>query len=234
MLPQYGETKVLQLSGVTKVPDFLTFISLHADAILKATGEHLYLALGAVLIGCLVSIPLGIWLTERKEIAGYFLSVTSIIQTVPSLAFLGFMLPLLGIGTLPALVVLILYSLLPILRNTYTGITGVEPAFVEAGKGMGMNKRQLLLMVKLPIAMPVIMSGIRISTVYLMSWATLAAFIGAGGLGDLILTGIQTADINFILSGAIPAALLTIAAGWILGKAEMFLIPRGARLDVRY
>lgn len=206
---------------------------MNVTTIIKATGQHLYLALFSVLIGSVISIPTGIWLTRKPQWAGCFLTTTGTIQTIPSLALLGFVLPIFGIGTLPAMVVLVLYSLLPILRNTYTGLMGVDHAYIEAGNGMGMNPRQLLFMVKLPLALPIIMAGIRISTVYLMSWATLAAFIGAGGLGDLILTGIQTADIYFIISGTIPVALLTIGAGWILGKAESALIPRGTRINAR-
>ena len=148
---------------------------------------------------------------------------------MPGLAFLGLFLPLLGLGVVPSMTVLFLYSLLPILTNTYTGIKGVSPALVEAGMGMGMSPGQLLFMVKLPLAFPVIIAGIRIASVYIVSWATLAAFVGGGGLGDPILTGIMTADINFILMGAIPAALLALTAGWILGIVERLAIPRGLR-----
>jgi len=209
-----------------KMISFSQFLFMNSTAIITATVQHLYLALGSELIGCLIAIPLGIWLTSRKKLADYFLAVTGTIQTIPSLALLGFVLPLFGIGPLPAMIVLVLYSLLPILRNTYTGITGVNPSYIEAGTGAGMNSRQLLWMVKLPLALPIIMAGIRISTVYLISWATLAAFIGAGGLGDLIITGIQTADANFIIAGTIPTAFLAIGAGWMLGKVEMVLTPR--------
>lgn len=212
-----------------KVLNIMQFLDINSAAIIKATGQHLYLSFGSVLLGCLVAIPAGIWITGRDKIAGYVLSITGTIQTIPSLALLGFALPLFGIGTLPAMIVLFLYSLLPILRNTYTSLTSINPTFIEAGNGMGMNSRQLLFMVKLPLALPVIMDGIKISTVYLLSWATLGALIGAGGLGDLIFTGIQTADVNYILAGAVPVALLTVAAGWLLGKAEIALTPAGGR-----
>ncbi|ADI01419.1 ABC transporter permease [Syntrophothermus lipocalidus] len=209
---------------------FSQFLSMNSTTIITATVQHLYLALGSELIGCLIAIPFGIWLTRREKLADYVLAATGSIQTIPSLALLGFVLPLLGIGPLPAMVVLVLYSLLPVIRNTYTGIRNVNPVYIEAGTGVGMNSRQLLWMVKFPLALPIIMAGVRISTVYLISWATLAAFIGAGGLGDLIITGIQTADANFIIAGTVPTAVLAIGAGWILGKVEMFLTPRGSQL----
>ncbi len=202
---------------------------MNLDSATVAIGQHLYLSVGSIFLGMMVAIPLGIWLTDREELAQKVLAATSIIQTVPSLAFLGLLLPLMGIGVLPAITALFLYSLLPILTNTYAGIKGVNPAFVEAGVGMGMSQTQLLFMVKLPIALPIIIAGIRIASVYIISWATLAAFIGGGGLGDPILTGIQTADINFILLGAIPAALLALFFGWILGFFEQLVTPRGLK-----
>lgn len=219
----------LPQSGVMKVNDFVRFMQMNLDSAVLATGQHLYLSFGSILLGMMIAIPLGIWLTDKEKLAEKFLAATAIIQTVPGLAFLGLFLPIMGIGVLPSMTVLFLYSLLPILRNTYTGIKGVSPALVEAGKGMGMNPFQLLVMVKLPIAFPVIIAGVRIASVYIVSWATLAAFIGGGGLGDPILTGIQTADINFILMGAIPAALLALFAGWFLGMIEKMVTPRGLR-----
>jgi|LSQX01.2.fsa_nt_gb osmoprotectant transport system permease protein len=216
-------------SGVMRVSEFISFIYSNLDTAAVATYQHLYLSFGSVLLGMLVAIPLGIWLTDKEKLAEKVLAVTGTIQTVPGLAFLGLFLPLLGLGVVPSMTVLFLYSLLPILTNTYTGIKGVSPALVEAGMGMGMSPRQLLFMVKLPLAFPVIIAGIRIASVYIVSWATLAAFVGGGGLGDPILTGIMTADINFILMGAIPAALLALTAGWILGIVERLAIPRGLR-----
>jgi osmoprotectant transport system permease protein len=197
--------------------------------ILVATWQHVYLSLGSVALGALVAVPLGIWLSSRQNIARVVLSIAGTIQTIPSLAFFGFTLPVLGIGVLPAMVVLFLYSLLPILRNTYTGIREVPGELIEAGRGMGMNDRQLLFMVKLPMALPVIMAGLRISSVYIISWATIAALIGAGGLGDLIWGGMNVYDIWLILAGTIPAALLALLAGFTLGRLEKAVTPRGLR-----
>lgn len=197
--------------------------------IVTATWQHIYLSLGSVALGTLLAVPLGIWLSTRENIARVALSIAGTIQTIPSLAFFGFALPVLGIGVLPAMVVLFLYSLLPVLRNTYTGIREVPGPLIEAGRGMGMNDWQLLVMVKLPLALPVIMAGIRISTVYIISWATIAALIGAGGLGDLIWGGMNVYDIWLIIAGTIPAALLALIAGFTLGKLEKAVTPRGLR-----
>jgi len=205
------------------------FLEFNSDVIILATWQHIVLSFGSLLAGTIFAVSLGIYVADREQLARVFLSITGIIQTIPTLAFLALLLPLLGIGLVPAMVVLFLYSLLPILRNTFTGIRNVDSAYLEAGRGMGMNNRQLLFMVRLPIALPVILAGIRISTVYIISWATLSALIGAGGLGDLIYTGIQTYDLNFILAGTIPTALLALLAGWVLNRLEYSLTPRGIR-----
>ncbi len=201
----------------------------HGDTMLKALGEHVFLAVTAVFLGMLVAIPLGIWLVDRDRYAKYVLGGVGVIQTIPSLALFGLVLPFLGIGTRPALFVLMLYSILPILRNTYTGIKEVSPVYVEAGKGMGMSRFQLLGYVELPLALPVIMAGIRISIVYIIAWATLAAAIGAGGLGDLIFGGIAVYDYDLIMAGAVPAAILALVASWLLGALEKVVTPKGIR-----
>ncbi|MFZ5634790.1 MAG: ABC transporter permease [Bacillota bacterium] len=199
--------------------------------ILSATWQHIYLSLGSVALGILLAVPLGIWLSSREKAARLVLGAAGMVQTIPSLAFFGFVLPVMGIGILPAMSVLFLYSILPILRNTYTGIREVRPALIEAGRGMGMNNWQLLAMVKLPMALPVIMAGIRISTVYIISWATIAALIGAGGLGDLIWGGMNVYDIWLIIAGTVPAALLALLAGFSLGRLERAVTPRGLRIS---
>ncbi|GAW94118.1 ABC transporter permease [Calderihabitans maritimus] len=211
------------------VEGLLQFLDKHGQWMLRATAQHILLSAGAVFFGALVAIPLGIWLTRHERIAKIALAVSGTIQTIPSLVFFGLILPVLGIGVLPAMVVLFFYSILPILRNTYTGIKKIDPAYLEAGTGMGMNSKQLLFMVKLPLALPVIISGVRISLVYIISWATLAALIGSGGLGDLIISGLQTYDAQLIVGGAVPAAMLAVLAGYLLGRLEKALVPRGLR-----
>ncbi|WP_112180999.1 MULTISPECIES: ABC transporter permease/substrate-binding protein [Paraliobacillus] len=183
--------------------------------------EHLQLSIVSLLIAILVAVPLGLLLTRKQKIAEPIIGVTAVLQTIPSLAILAFLIPFLGIGQTPAIVALIVYGLLPILRNTYTGIKEVDPALNEAATGMGMSSYRRLMKVELPIAMPVIMAGIRTSMVLIVGTTTIAALIGAGGLGELILLGIDRGgDINLIILGAIPAALLAIILDLVLRLFE--------------
>lgn len=197
------------------------------DVVLSHALEHLYLAGVSVVLAIIVAIPLGILLTRHEKYAQSVLGIAGVIQTIPALAMLAFMLPLLGIGNPPAIAALFLYSLLPILRNTYTGIKGVDKGILEAGKGMGMTSRQLLVMVELPLAFAVMMAGIRIAVVTIIGWATLAAFIGGGGLGSLIFTGMAMMNNAMVLAGAVPAAILAILGDIILTKFEHRLTPKG-------
>lgn len=207
---------------------FLEYVAQRYPLILSSIGEHMTLSLSAVTLAILAAVPLGIWLTRHTRMAEPVMKVAGILQTIPSVALLGFMIPLLGVGARPAIAALFLYTLLPILRNTYTGIRSVDPAMLEAGQGMGMTSRQLLLLVELPQALPVIMGGIRVATVLIIGWATLAAFVGAGGLGYLIVTGLNLARTEIILAGAIPAAVLALLADWGLRWVERRLTPGGA------
>ena len=190
------------------------------DEILSALWTHIEITLIALAIAILIAVPLGIWLSRNPHFAESVIGVTSVIQTIPSLALLGFMVPLLGIGFKPAIIALVLYALLPILRNTYIGIAEVDPASIEAGIGMGMTRWQLLRMVQIPIAIPVLIGGIRTATVWTVGVATLGALIGAGGLGEFIFRGIATANSQLILAGAIPAALLAITFDTLLRLFE--------------
>jgi osmoprotectant transport system permease protein len=199
------------------------------DDIWIAFQEHILLSGIAMVIAIIISVPLGVLLTRYKKLAEPVIGVAAIIQTIPSLALLGFMLPIFGIGKVPAIIALTLYALLPILRNTYTGILGVDPSIVDAGKGMGMTSRQILFMVELPLTLPIIMAGIRTATVLTIGVAALATFIGAGGLGDLIDRGLRVADKNLILTGAIPAAILAIIFDLALRKLEDKVTPKGIK-----
>jgi osmoprotectant transport system permease protein len=194
------------------------------------TVQHITLSLAAVALAVLVAVPLGIFLTRRPQLAEPVMGAVGLLQTLPSLALLAFMIPLLGIGRLPALAALFLYALLPILRNTYTGIREVPPDMVEAGKGMGMTSGQLLWIVELPTAFRVIMSGIRVSTVMIIGWATLAAFVGGGGLGEMILTGFAMVSTGRILAGGVPVTVLALLADFLLGWMERAVTPRSIRL----
>ncbi|RDW19791.1 osmoprotectant update ABC transporter permease/substrate-binding subunit OpuFB [Oceanobacillus chungangensis] len=182
--------------------------------------EHIELSFIALFLAVLIAIPLGIYLTKKPKLAEYIIGITAVLQTIPSLALLGLLIPLVGIGKLPAVIALVIYALLPIVRNTYTGIKEVDQSLVEAATAMGMNRRKRLIKVELPLALPVMMAGIRTSMVLIIGTATLAALIGGGGLGELILLGIDRLDTSLILLGAIPAALLAIIFDFILRRME--------------
>jgi len=193
----------------------------------QRTLEHLGLTSVALVLGILVAVPLGLLLERRRATAEAVIRAVGLTQTVPSLALLAFMIPLFGIGALPAVVALFVYSLFPILRNTYTGVRDADPEAVAAGRALGMTAGQVMAWVRLPLAAPVIMAGIRTAAVITVGTATLAAFIGAGGLGEPIVTGLQLADTRRILSGAIPAALLALAVDGLLALVERVLQPAG-------
>lgn len=186
----------------------------------EALLEHVQISFTALFFSVLIAIPLGVILTRQKRWAEPVIGVAAVLQTIPSLALLGLLIPLLGIGTIPAIIALVVYALLPILRNTYTGIKEVDPSMLEAADAMGMNTWKRLTRVELPLAMPVIMAGIRTAMVLIVGTATLAALIGAGGLGDLILLGIDRNDTALILMGAIPAALLALLVDFLLRRIE--------------
>jgi osmoprotectant transport system permease protein len=201
------------------------FLIKYAPEILQHTLEHLLMVGIAIVIAILIGIPLGILITRQTQLRQPILGIANILQTIPSLALFGLLIPVPligGIGIVPAIVALTLYSLLPIIRNTYTGITGVDPAIREAGRGMGMTDRQLLLQVEIPLAMGVILAGVRVATVIAIGIATIAAAIGAGGLGVFIFRGIAVVNNQLILAGAIPAAVIALIAdlgiGWIERK----------------
>ncbi len=188
--------------------------------LLQALIEHMQISFIALFFAVLLAIPIGIFLTRKERLAESIIGITAVLQTIPSLALLGLLIPLFGIGRVPAIIALVAYALLPILRNTYTGLKEVDPSLLEAARAMGMNTYQRLGKVELPLAMPVIMAGIRTAMVLIIGTATLAALIGAGGLGDLILLGIDRNNILLIILGAVPAALLALFFDFILKKIE--------------
>jgi osmoprotectant transport system permease protein len=201
------------------------FLERRAD-IAAQTLEHVFLVAVAIGIAIAIGVPLGILLTRKPSLASPVMGFANVMQTVPSLALFGFLIPIPligGIGDQTAVVALVLYSLLPILRNTYTGIQSVDPAVVEAGRGMGMTDLERLRIIEIPLALPTILAGVRIATVVAIGLATIAAAVGAGGLGNLIFRGLSTVDSRLILAGAAPAAALAIAADGLLGRFEKWL-----------
>lgn len=204
----------------------MQFLQEYGGQILTTTLEHLYISLIALFLGALVAIPLGIVLTRAPKIANTVLGITSALQTIPSLALLTLMIPFLGVGRLPAIVALFIYSLLPILRNTYIGLKNVDENYLDAAKGMGMTASQSIIQVELPLALPTIMAGLRLAAVYVIAWASLASYIGAGGLGVLIFSGLDNYQPALIFAGTIPITLLALSADYLLGKLENKLTPQ--------
>ncbi|WP_448700958.1 ABC transporter permease/substrate-binding protein [Mucilaginibacter sp. AW1-3] len=198
----------------------LDFMRQESGKLLSQTLTHIGLTFISLLIAIVIGLPLGILIAHKRKLSGTVLGVAGVFQTIPSIALLGFLIPVLGIGAKPAIFALLLYALLPIIRNTYTGITGVDATIKEAARGMGMSYSQILLKVELPLAMPVILAGIRTATVINVGVATLASLIAAGGLGEFIFGGISLNNTNMILAGAIPAALLAIIFDFLLSKVQ--------------
>ena len=199
------------------------FLLEHREEIFGTTVEHLALVLGAMFIAILIGVPLGLLIVHRPVLRGIALGVANILQTIPSLALFGFLIPIPfigGIGKRTAIVALVLYALLPILRNTYVGLTEIDPAVLESAQAMGMKQSQILFRVRLPLASAFILAGIRTATIITIGVATIAAAIGAGGLGTFIFRGVALVSNGLLLAGALPAALLALAADFLLGIIE--------------
>ena len=199
------------------------FMAEHQAEILSATLEHVELVLIAMTAAILIGVPLGMLIVRRAKLRTLALGVAGIFQTIPSLALFGFLIPIPfigGIGQRTAVVALTLYALLPILRNTYVGLTEIDPAVLESAEAMGMTQAQILFRVRLPLGLAVILAGVRTATIITIGVATIAAAIGAGGLGTFIFRGVALVNDSLLLAGAIPAALLAILADFLLGRLE--------------
>lgn len=207
------------------------FFADYGSQMMQLIWEHLYISVISLGLGVLVAVPLGILLTRAGKFATVVIGIASVLQTIPSLALLALMIPLFGIGPVPAIVALFIYSLLPILRNTYTGMVGVDNSLVDAGRGMGMTETQLIKKVELPQAAGVIMAGIRLSGTYVIAWATLASYIGAGGLGDFIFNGLNLYIPELIIGGTIPVAILALLVDFLLGKLEQAVTPQSVSTE---
>ncbi|WP_419153965.1 ABC transporter permease [Weissella viridescens] len=202
------------------------FISEYGSQILTKSGQHIYISAIALFFGIIVAVPAGIALTRANKLANPIINVVSALQTIPSLALLTLMLPIFGIGRTPAIIALFIYSLLPILRNTYLGMSNVNDEYRDVARGMGMSNMQSIFMVELPIALPTIMAGIHLSAIYVISWATLASYIGAGGLGDLIFSGLYNYQPELIFAGTIPVTIIALVVGFLLSKLERIMTPK--------
>jgi osmoprotectant transport system permease protein len=203
--------------------NFWSFFLRHRAEILGATADHLLLVLVAMIVAILIGVPLGMLIVNRPALRAVSLAIANVFQTIPSLALFGFLIPIPfigGIGKRTAIVALVLYALLPILRNTYVGLTAIDPAVLEAAEAMGMTSTQILWRVRVPLSLAVILAGIRTATVITIGVATIAAAIGAGGLGSFIFRGVALVNNALLLAGAIPAALLALLADFLLGRLE--------------
>jgi osmoprotectant transport system permease protein len=199
----------------------------NSSYIVEKVGEHLYLAGVAVLLACAVGIPVGFLITNNKRVASIVVGIANTIQTIPSLALFAFAISVFGIGADNAIFALFLYALLPIIKNTLIGIRNVSPTMIEAARGMGMSRAQIMFQVEVPLAISVIMGGVRIATVTAIGIATIATLIGAGGLGQLIYQGIGMMNYEMIFAGAICSAALALLADFLLGLVEKKLTSKG-------
>ena len=209
----------------------LDFLSDRGEDILGGLGQHVYLTVVAMALAVGLALPLGLVLTRTKRAANKVIAAVGVIQTLPSLALVGLMVPLLGAGPKAAITALFLYALLPIVRNTYTGVMAVDPAMIEAARGMGMTSWQILLRIELPLSIPIIMAGVRTSTIICVGVATLGGIVGAGGLGELIWQGIDRSDDALVYAGALPAMALALVLDGVLALGERAFTPEGLWLS---
>lgn len=209
------------------------FLSDYGSTLVSAFGEHIFLSVISLSLGILFAVPLGIFLSQTDRLASILMGIAGVLQTIPTLALLALMVPLFGVGKVPAVIALFIYSLLPILRNTYLGMQGVDPMVVDAAKAMGMEKIEVIQKIQLPLAVPVIMAGIRLSAVYVIAWTTIAAYIGGGGLGEVIFNGLELFRSDLILAGTIPVIILAILTDLLAGRIEKILTPQttSARIE---
>lgn len=207
----------------------MAWISDNWPLIVSKTMEHLVISLLSLGIGVLIAGPLGILINRNEKVSKFLLSVASVLQTLPSLALLAIMVPFFGVGKLPAIIALVIYSLLPILRNTILGMRSVDKTLIDASYGMGLNYYQILREVQIPLAMPIIISGISLSAIYVVAWATIASYIGAGGLGDIIFMGLSNYNFGAVFGGSIPVTLLALFFDWSIGRLEKRLTPKMSR-----
>ncbi|MGZ9566215.1 ABC transporter permease [Staphylococcus epidermidis] len=196
------------------------FLQEYGSQLLSKAVEHFYISMFALLLAIVVAVPLGILLSKTQRTANVVLTVAGVLQTIPTLAVLAIMIPIFGVGKTPAIVALFIYVLLPILNNTVLGVKNIDKNVIQAGQSMGMTKFQLMKDVEMPLALPLIISGIRLSSVYVISWATLASYVGAGGLGDLVFNGLNLYQPPMIISAAIVVTLLALVIDFILSLVE--------------
>ena len=206
-----------------------TFFDIYGDMFVSSIQKHLFYVLVSVAIGFVLGLFFGILLSRAPQLSAITLPLISVFQTIPGIVFIGILFLYTGMEPITVLIALSIYAMFPVLKNTYTGLLGVEKQYLEAAWGCGMTPLQTLLQVELPLAMPTLFGGLRLSTVYTVSWATLAAIIGLGGLGDFIYQGVSSNNDALILAGAIPAAIMAVVLGKLIDRLQIAVTPRGLR-----
>ncbi|MGI2252262.1 ABC transporter permease [Staphylococcus cohnii] len=207
------------------------FVEQYGGQLISKTVEHFYISIIALLIAIVIAVPLGILLSKMKRTSNVVLTIAGVLQTIPTLAVLAVMIPIFGVGKLPAIVALFIYVLLPILNNTVLGVQNIDDNIKEAGTSMGMTRFQLMKDVELPLALPLILGGIRLSSVYVISWATLASYVGAGGLGDFVFNGLNLYDPLMIVSAAVLVTALALIVDFLLSLVERWAEPKGLKVS---
>ena len=207
------------------------FLQEYCSQLLSKAVEHFYISMFALLLAIVVAVPLGILLSKTQRTANVVLTVAGVLQTIPTLAVLAIMIPIFGVGKTPAIVALFIYVLLPILNNTIIGIQNIDSNLREAGRSMGMTNFQLMKDVELPLALPLILSGIRLSSVYVISWATLASYVGAGGLGDFIFNGLALFEPSMIITATILVTAIALIVDYGLSLIEKWIVPKGLKVS---
>ena len=210
---------------------FLEVFMQRREELVQLLLEHIQMTSAAVLISICIGIPLGIFVTKNKKASSIVIGIANIMQSIPSIGLLAFLVPVVGIGQKPAIIMVIIYALLPIIKNTYIGITGIQQSAIESASSIGLTKWRILYKIQIPIAMPYIMAGVRISAVTAVGTVTIAAFAGAGGLGWLINLGLNANDADLVLLGALPACLLALVVDFVLGKCTDSGRPETGRPD---
>lgn len=209
----------------------MEFITENSGELVGKMLEHFYISIISLTIGILIAVPLGILIAKNKRFSGIILTTAGVLQTIPTLALLALMIPLFGVGMTPAIIALSAYILLPMLNNTILGVQSISGEVKEAAKSMGMTNFQLMRSVDFPLALPYIMSGVRLSSVYVISWATLASYIGAGGLGDFVFQGLNLYEPAMIIVAALLVTVLALITDFLLSRVEKWSVPKGLKIS---
>lgn len=209
----------------------MEFLNEYGGELIEKMFEHFYISIISLAIGILIAVPLGILLAKNKKLSRGVLTTAGVLQTIPTLAILALMIPLFGVGKTPAIIALSIYILLPILNNTILGVQNIDGDVKEAAKSMGMTAFQIMRSIDFPLSLPLIMSGIRLSSVYVISWATLASYIGAGGLGDFVFNGLNFYDPIMIVSAATLVTVLALITDFLLSLVEKWTVPKGLKVS---